>query len=268
MTRLSIIIPIYNAHLYIENCLLSLLKQVTLEDEIILINDGSQDNSLDICKQFVEKYPNVHLLSSKNLGPSHARNMGLEKASGKWVMFIDIDDDFSPNLVDSMICSISNYEMTVCGYELIKVEQDKKMNIFMKKQILHRNNFNQLVFNNSMLNTLWNKIYLLEVIRKNHIRFDEKVYRGEDLLFNLDYIGVIQNGIVINEEILYFYKLRNSGQNLRFKESLQPRFERVRKIQEKLLSINELNKMEVYVYCLRMYGRHIKTVMKNWIQKK
>ena len=90
--KVSIIIPIYNAEPYIDQCVQSILSQSFHDWEMILINDGSRDHSLKICEQLAEKDDRIHVLSQSNMGVSSARNTGLMNAVGEYVTFIDVDD--------------------------------------------------------------------------------------------------------------------------------------------------------------------------------
>ena len=92
--KLSIIVPMYNAERYIDTCLNTLVKQDILDSEyeIIIINDGSTDNSVNIVKKYIQKHENINLISVKNGGQSRARNIGIENSKGKYLYFVDADD--------------------------------------------------------------------------------------------------------------------------------------------------------------------------------
>lgn len=108
MILLSLIVPVYNVEKYLSTCLMSLLDQGLKEEdyEILLINDGSKDGSLGICNRFADNYSNIHVYSQKNQGVSAARNFGLRKARGEWVMFVDSDDYLCKN---SMFYLLSHF---------------------------------------------------------------------------------------------------------------------------------------------------------------
>ena len=95
--KISVIIPVYNVEKYLRICLESILNQNFKGYEIILINDGSTDNSLNICREYEKKYSNIIVINEENSGPSAARNKGLEYAKGKYISFIDSDDELLPN---------------------------------------------------------------------------------------------------------------------------------------------------------------------------
>ena len=121
--RLSFIIPAYNCQKYISECILSLLKQdlKSEEYEIIIINDGSTDNTFEILKKFQEKYKNIKVYNQKNHGRSHARNQGVTKATGEYIWFIDNDDYITTNCIKSLIHAAQSLDL-----ELFAVAPPKK----------------------------------------------------------------------------------------------------------------------------------------------
>lgn len=269
MKRLSIVIPIYNSEKYIDNFLNILLKQIDKkQDEIILINDGSKDTSEEKCKKYQEKYKeNIQLYTTTNGGPSKARNYGLKKANGKYLIFLDIDDCIENNYIEEMLKHIEKFDLVICGYNLIKVDKKEKAIINMSSQEIKKENIISLLKNNQMLNTLWNKIYKLDIIKENNIKFDEKEFRGEDLLFNLDYIANLKKSILIIDEILYNYYMKNTGLNLGYNEKLIIKIKRTNKIYRKMVKITE-NKEKIFFMTIKSYIYHIIFYTKNIIKKK
>lgn len=116
MKRISIIIPVHNVEEYLEKCLNSIIFQINEQDEIILINDNSQDSSEEICKKFAEQYNNVKFENGAYGGPSKTRNIGIKMATGKYIMFVDSDDYLKNNYISRMIKDIEKYELRVCSY--------------------------------------------------------------------------------------------------------------------------------------------------------
>ena len=116
--RLSIIIPMYNVSLYVEKCVRSCLRQDIpySEYEIILVNDGSTDNTLDIVQSIAREYPNIHIVDQENAGLSIARNVGLSKAAGEYVWFIDSDDWIEDNILSVVLEQCVGNEVVAMGY--------------------------------------------------------------------------------------------------------------------------------------------------------
>lgn len=207
---LSIIIPIYNMELYLEECLESLINEVTDKFEIILVNDGSMDRSLEICNQYINKYNNIQLVNQENRGLSAARNMGLSKASGEYITFIDPDDWVKNNYIKTIIKEVkSKHDVYVFGY--------CNCNKNLKKNILHSipsNTYegekvkNAVVYldeNGYMLNFAWNKIYKKSLLIDNKIKFLNGTSYIEDILFNSIVFNYAKSVRFLNE-ILYFYR--------------------------------------------------------------
>ena len=190
MKRISVIVPVHNAENYLEKCLNSIIPQLSDQDEILLMNDWSTDSSTQICEEYSKKYNNIFTQYNENGGPSKTRNLGIEKAAGKYLLFIDSDDYLKENYVVKMLEDIENYELTVCSYSFVYEDlnkiQEQKYSNKLGNVIIPKDDFIKL-YHVQLLNLVWNKIYRADIIKKNNIRFDEKITKGEDLLFNLEF---------------------------------------------------------------------------------
>ena len=155
-----------------------------------------------------------------------------------------------------MVKNIQNHDLVICGYNMVNEVKEEKLEIKMATQKISSENIVNLLKNKNMLNTLWNKIYKLEIIKKNKITFDEKENRGEDLLFNLDYIACVKNNIYIIEDVLYNYIMKKTGLNLRIEETLEKRLKRAKKVANKMKKIKnngEIKKLIFKTYILHIY---------------
>ena len=193
MTKVSIIIPIYNAEKYLYRCLQSILSQKYNDWEAILVNDGSTDASLEICNSFLNNAElKFRLISQPNSGVSVARNEGLSHASGEYVMFLDSDDYMLPEMCEIMVNALEtkNADIVVCGTtetwgELWAPDRDvdyHTLESFKKDFIEH--------LNSELLSPPWNKIYRRKLIKD---MFDPSISFGEDLVFNLNYLKNCQS---------------------------------------------------------------------------
>lgn len=122
---LSIIIPVYNVEKYLKKCIDSVLNMNDIDYEIILINDGSTDNSKMICEEYEQSYPYIHLINKKNSGLSDARNVGLTKAKGEYIAFLDSDDYVKKNSYVSLIHEAKNNNVDIINADANLVYDDK-----------------------------------------------------------------------------------------------------------------------------------------------
>lgn len=210
--KVSIIVPVYNVELYIEDCLNSLLNQTYSNYEIILINDGSTDNSIEICSKYNDQ--KIKIFNQNNKGVSIARNVGISLATGQYIMFVDADDMVSEKYIENLIKSIeeTNTDMVVCGYTKEKAELVNKKNLQeIKGEIINANTMlENMMENNLQEGYLWNKIFKKSIINDNSLEFKEGVNVWEDLYFVIEYLSKSDKIFAINEK-LYYYRTREGS---------------------------------------------------------
>lgn len=201
---LSIIVPVYNVEKYLHRCIDSILNQTFTNFELILVNDGSTDNSRNICEEYSIKDARIIVIHKKNEGVSSARNTGLDNAKGKFITFIDSDDYISNDYLETFfIENLSKIDFIIQGIEI------SKNNEFIKSKIYNGYfNFDSIcncVINNNILYSgfIFGKLFRLDYINNNGIRFNKNFSFKEDLIFLLDYIYVINNVYVV---LNYGYK--------------------------------------------------------------
>lgn len=263
MKRCSIIIPAYNMENYIEKCLKSILNQINEEqDEIIVVDDGSIDKTLEICMKYHKKYKNIKVIEIENSGPSTARNIGIEEAKGKYMIFIDADDYIENDYISFMLEKIQKYSLVICGYNLINEKNIKKIYYSEKEEVLDKSQI-IYIYEKKLLNALWNKIYITKVIKENNIKFNKRYYKGEDLLFILEYIAHIEGKIFVSNKILYNYELKQSGLNLKKDESLESKIERTNLIYDALIKVSNIENKRIAINVINMYNAHIRYYIKT-----
>lgn len=203
--KISIIIPVYNASQYLSECLDSVLLQTFTDIEIICINDGSTDDSLQILQAYQQKNSRIIIIDQKNGGVSAARNAGLEIATGKYIGFVDSDDNVVPGYLTTLYNLIQNADLAICGYMGNREMnyQDGTVNL----NTVELKTFTELL-DTGLLYAPWGKLYKTEIINKNQIKFKHNVNYGEDLIFNLHYLKKITE-IGITSKILYYYNVLN-----------------------------------------------------------
>ena len=127
MPKVSIIIPVFNVENYLERCLKSVIAQTFKDIEIIIINDGSIDKSLEICKKFAESDKRIILINQKNSGVSAARNTGIDIATGKYLSFVDSDDFITPDMIEFLLTNLEEHDADIssCGMYDCYIQNNK-----------------------------------------------------------------------------------------------------------------------------------------------
>jgi glycosyltransferase involved in cell wall biosynthesis len=192
--KVSIIIPVYNAEKYLVECIESLLVQTLKECEFIFINDGSKDNCLEILERYKKMDSRIIHINQENQGVSSARNNGLSVATGEFVGFVDADDYIEKDMYEVLYntakqsdCDvvISNFENEIEGKKVI-IKYPFLSNDTLKKEYIEQEVLPYFLRTDN-LNTVCNKIFNNQIIKKNKIQFPEKIALGEDGLFNITF---------------------------------------------------------------------------------
>lgn len=215
----SIVVPVYNAEKYIANCINALINQKYVNLEIILVNDGSKDESINICNGYAKLDKRIQVIQKENGGVSSARNVGIDQATGKYIMFADSDDLPDKMWVERMVELLEtwNVEMVICHYRYAVNYHEAKLpidNIKGYEPVLALNrseflfSFAHMMTYNDTLFCPWNKIFLLDIVKKNKIKFPEELKYGEDFIFNILYLEQC-NKIIETKEKLYNYITQN-----------------------------------------------------------
>lgn len=215
--KVSIIIPAYNIENYIEKCLKSIKEQLYPCFEVIIINDGSTDNTKKICTEFAAKDSRFNVFNRQNAGVSSARNLGILKSIGKYICFVDGDDYLSKNYLELLVGYMESEEADiVCAdYFLDTQEQIIVHSQEMSLPILfsNQNAINKLSDKNLYQGYLWNKIFKRELIVSYNIKFDERVKIWEDMLFCLNYLVHSNKVLYVQIPIYYYVQRQNSAIN-------------------------------------------------------
>ncbi|MDQ0114828.1 glycosyltransferase [Paenibacillus harenae] len=194
--KVSIIIPVYNAERYLLPCIESLLKQTLIECEFIFVNDGSRDSSRQIIEQFIAKEPRMKLINQANQGVSMARNVGIAKATGEYIGFVDADDTVEADMfeklyrgaiVDRCDTVISNFESELGGHKVITTYPFTP-NVRLELDFIQQKVLPQFL-ETDYLNSVCNKLYRSCIVKEYHIVFPEKVALGEDGQFNIHFFS-------------------------------------------------------------------------------
>lgn len=204
---ISIIVPIYNSSKTLKRCIESLLNQTYKNIEIILVNDGSTDNSIDICKLY-EEDNRIKIYNKNNGGVSSARNYGIKVANGKFVFFLDSDDTIDNDVIEKLISSYK--EKNLIGVN-IKIIEKEKSYILKYNNYYETNEFIDNILNEKINCYSCGYLFELEIVEK--IMYDEKILFMEDTLFLLTYLQYVSS--VNYEKSCYYnyYFVQNSLSN-------------------------------------------------------
>ena len=222
----SIIVPIYNMEKYLDNCLKSIVNQSYKNIQVILINDGSKDKSEQIAKKYQENDSRIILINKENSGVSSSRNMGIDLANGKYIIFVDADDYIEPKMIEIMVNEInkSNVGLIQCFFKKVKDDNIKlgDVNKYDKIEYTKQEAIRSIIYRKNtelkLNRAIWGKIYFTDIIKANNIKFKEDIYMFEDGFFNLQYLKYIDNIKILTTE-LYAYRQTNTSATKKFDEN-------------------------------------------------
>lgn len=205
----SIIVPVYNVEEYINGSIQSILNQTYGNIEVVLVDDGSEDSSADICKAFAESDGRVVYHRKQNAGVSSARNCGIELARGYYVMFVDSDDTVKPDCVERLVESIeeAQADLCICGYDVL-TDSGKTSIPAPDDTLTGKVNITEYFsehFLKGVTSSVCAKLYKKDLISSG---FDTDITMGEDILFNLEYFRSISKCRLI-PDCLYMYNQQN-----------------------------------------------------------
>ncbi len=205
----SVIIPVYNVKEYLKKCVSSVQNQTYKNLEIILVDDGSPDKSGALCDKLAKKDNRIIVIHKENGGVSNARNTGLDKATGKYVTFVDSDDWLPKNAVEDLVCGIEKNLSDFCfgtgefvgvtGNNTIQELKDKTFSV---------DEIDKLIEYHIILRSPWAKLYKTDIIKNNQIKFSEGIEFGEDRIFVWEYLKYSEKFTAINKNV-YFYSMLN-----------------------------------------------------------
>lgn len=213
--EISIVIPVYNVANYLEACLESIRQQTFADYEVWLIDDGSHDESGAICDAFAARDPRFHAVHQPNGGVSSARNMGLEKAQGRWICFIDSDDTVAPHFLHDLHSAADGHENTLVAQGFCRIYPDHMERVEYADELFTKENMGD-AFEKRHLNRqayLWNKIFNRALIEQHQLRFNKKIHYAEDVIFVLTYLSYVDQLHTIGGTS-YHYAIRQSSHSL------------------------------------------------------
>ena len=214
MPKVSVIIPVYNVEKYIRRCLDSMCNQTFDDFEVLCIDDGSTDSSLEICQEYAKNATRIKVFHQENKGPAAARNLGLDNATGEYIMFCDSDDWYEPEMIQKMFTTIEkeNVDLVVCDVNIVLDESNNRNDDIDYPRLgfvgkIDLDNCQQLQTKVKVL--LWKKIFKKSLIDQYDIRFPNG-YMHDDCLFVRQYVLVSNTAYGLDEK-LYNYVYRSGS---------------------------------------------------------
>jgi len=225
---ISVIVPIYNAEPYLEHCLNSIINQTYNNLEIILINDGSTDNSSMICDDFSELDKRINVIHKSNEGPSHTRNLGINISNGSYIAFVDADDWIESRYLELMYKNIKEKgsDLCICGYR--HFYNDSDYNDYLPRDFFTLENskidlkeYRKLMLSEAplLIGSPCLKLIKKELLINNNIIFPTNIPRNVDLVFNLRLLPYLKK-ITYIDDVLYTYRYVESSVYRKYRSNL------------------------------------------------
>lgn len=245
---ISVIVPVYNVEEYIEKCLDSIINQTYKNLQIIIVDDGSPDNSGKICDEYAKKDNRITVLHKENGGVSFARNIGLQNATGNWVTFVDSDDWIENDYIEQLliIAKQDNADVVLCGYNRVNNTAGQEINATGGKDT-----FSQFEYLIKTLNPQTGfgfcHMKLIKKDRIQNLKFDENLVVGEDALFNMQLSKNIKNA-VFYKKALYNYRNNSNSVVKRYDDNYAKKYlESMKKCKEYISNnYNDTNIIQNY----------------------
>ena len=229
---ITVIVPIYNAEKSIAQCIESILSQEYKKLEILLINDGSTDNSLLICKEFAKRDSRIRIIDKANSGVSATRNLGIKNARGEYIAFVDADDTIDQTMYSKMHekATSTSADLVFCYYyEKTGLTYRKKKEEMLKRVVQEKDLTPLFLMKDNVMGSVWRVLIKSELCRK--VSFNESIKLEEDKLFMLEVITQAKK-IALTEDCLYYYSI-NGELSKYYSESIVSERKTLYKCEEK-----------------------------------
>jgi len=215
--KVAIVIPVYNVEKYVAECLESCISQTLFDIEIICVNDGSTDESLNIVKEYANKDYRIQIIDKPNGGLSSARNAGIKAAEAEWIVFLDSDDYLMPDACEVVWTQAQHHYTEIITFAA-KVYPDRPVCIPWLTNVLHPRNFRYEYFiprvlfaENGAWPFVWRQAFLKDFLDRTGLLFDEAIRYGEDTVFQFEAFPQAQHLLFIDEELYNYRHIREGS---------------------------------------------------------
>ncbi len=267
--KISIVVAVYNGSRYIQTCLDSIKRQTERDFEIIIVNDGSTDDSEEVIKSYIIKNSelNIKLVSKENAGLPQARKTGVEHCSGEYVGFMDVDDWIEPDMYKSMICKAeeTNADIVCCGFQMDYANKSIRMEqkVDTKAVLTGAQALEYLHRKKAVYPYAWNKIYKKELF--HHIHFPEGNFVGEDYTVVVQALEIAKKVAVINDIGNHYIQVENSMCRGGYNDSYKYAFQNYIAISENLVRRYSSYQDSIHSYMMIEFMAMIVAMGKNKI---
>lgn len=208
---ISVIVPVYQCQTTLSASVHSVLDCPDERIQLILVDDGSEDDSLQLCRQFQAQDDRVMVIHQENHGVSSARNKGIETATGRYLLFLDADDQMIPQAWELILRHAEEGQQDFIGYSYTSVFPNGKMiyQPFPLDGANHTEQYEkiiQMLFYTPFLCMCWGNLFLREIVEKFHIRFPISVHLGEDYIFVMDFLSKTVSVVLVNQPVLLYFQ--------------------------------------------------------------
>ena len=284
--KISIILPVYKVENYLDKCLSTLINQTYKNLEIILVDDGSPDNSGQHCDEWAKRDKRIKVFHKENGGVSSARNLGIKKATGEYVCFVDPDDYVDLSMYEKLLTSaeINNSDLVMCRYynvfennnKIQKVYEENFLNIntenIFNLFLLNKNKVRKnIYYRDSVMGCLWRCLFKKDLIKNIEL---ENVRIAEDLIFMIDVFKKKPKLSLVDEYLYYYLQRETSAMHKVSMEAIRNRVHTTELIEERTLglvdpAIEGASKFCVYGFCIKhMIGQFSVKEMKTFANEK
>lgn len=215
MAMVTLVIPVYNAKRYLRRCLDSVVGQDYWDMEVLLLNDGSTDESLSICQEYEAQDLRFRVIDKENSGVSDTRNLGIRLAKGKYLLFMDSDDWLADDAVESMVQAAEEHQcdLVIADFYRVNGKRYVEKRHIRREDVMSREEFAMEMAKEPAdfyYGVMWNKLYRRELVEKHHLSCDVSMNWCEDFLFNLEYIRYGERFLALQKPVYYYRKRKGS----------------------------------------------------------
>lgn len=220
----SVIIPVYNTEKYLAACINSILQQVNVSLEIILVDDGSTDLSASICDNYAKSYNNIRAIHIPNSGPATAKNEGLKYAQGSYIALTDSDDKMEPQMLHKMISAGYKHDADIICCNYVQIDEQgnvSHMNSTNLQYVLnHEEGLIHFFSKDKIYSQCWTKLYKRQMLVDYHIENDPGLRTDEDFIFNIRAFTKAKTTVIVDEPLYEYTHRENSLAHAYFKENI------------------------------------------------